>query len=326
VTRVLVTGAGGFVGANLAARCLAEGCTVFALLRPGGERWRLAGFERDLHAIEADLRDAPAIARAVAEARPDWVFHTAVYGAYSWETDAVRMVETTVLGTANLLEACASARVEAFVNAGSSSEYGCKDHPPREIEPAEPRTRYAAAKLCATEYCRFFGRAHDLPVTTLRLYSAFGPYEDPARLMPKLIVRALGGDLPPLADPSSAHDFVYIDDVCAAFVLAARRRPSEPGAIYNVGTGVQTTLAELVETAQSLFGLAVTPRWQSMPRRDWDTSVWVADPSRIRQECGWHPKYALRAGLQRFSEWLTCNPAMLDYYSRRTTPSQSAGS
>jgi dolichol-phosphate mannosyltransferase len=329
VKRVLVTGAGGFLGANLAARCLADQHEVHAMVRPNGDRWRLAHLERGVHVVEADLRDPRAVASAVATARPHWVFHTGVYGAYSWQTDQRLMVETNVLGTANLLEACAPTAIEAFVNSGTSSEYGPKDHPPIESERAEPVTRYAATKLCATEYCSFFARAVRLPVTTLRLYSVFGPFEDPARLMPNLIVRGFTGELPPLAAPANAHDFVHIDDVCDAFVRVAQRAPREPGAVYNVGSGVQTTLVGLVEATQALLGVRAVPRWQSMRSREWDTTVWVCNAGRIALEYGWRPRYSLAEGLERFAAWFEANPALLALYQRRQaalpSPSSSTG-
>ncbi len=324
--RVLVTGAGGFVGANLTARCLSDGCEVYALVRPGTDQWRLAPLEKDVRVLEADLRDASHVERAVSTARPDWVFHTAAYGAYSWHTDARRIVETNVVGAINLLEACAAVGFEAFVNSGTSSEYGHKDQPAGETDVAEPLSRYAVSKLCATEWCRFFARSLRLPITTLRLYSVFGPYEDPGRLMPTLIVRGLSGQLPPLVHPAAAHDFVYIDDVCEAFVLAATEPSSVAGSVYNVGTGVQTTLADLVGVARSLLPIDAAPEWQSMPAREWDTTVWVANPDRVAAERGWRAGVSLADGFRRFIEWFRGDPAMLEYYRRRHAAAQVASS
>jgi dolichol-phosphate mannosyltransferase len=321
--RVLVTGAAGFVGASVAGRCLSDGCDVYALVRPGTDRWRLAALGGDVRVLEADLRSAADVAGAVAAARPDWVFHTAAYGAYSWQTDARGIVETNVVGTANLLEACAAAGFEALVNSGTSSEYGRRDHPAVETDPAEPISRYAVSKLCATECCRFFARSMRLPITTLRLYSVFGPLEDPRRLMPALIVRGLSGELPPLAHPSAAHDYVYIDDVCEAFVRAAAGPPDVTGAIYNVGTGVQTTLADLVELVRSLLPIQATPEWQSMPSRAWDTTVWVANPDRAAAGLGWRAAHSLSDGFRRFVEWFRANPAMLENYQRRRASTEA---
>jgi nucleoside-diphosphate-sugar epimerase len=135
----------------------------------------------------------------------------------------------------------------------------------------------------------------------LRLYSVYGPWEEPSRLVPTLLAHGLEGELPPLVSPSVAHDFVHVDDVCEAFVVAAR---AEPGRVYNVGSGRQTTLAEVVETAKRLLGIEAEPQWGSMPDRAWDTGTWVANPRRIRRELGWEARIGLEEGLARTLEWL----------------------
>lgn len=310
--RVLVTGAGGFIGANLARRCLRDGHRVTAFVRPGAGDWRLKDAPAELEVCPIDLRDREGVARAVGAARPEWIFHTAAYGAYSWQTDARLALETNVSGTLNLLDACSVNGFDAFVNSGSSSEYGPKNHPPDETDPAEPRSQYAVSKLSATEYGRFFARARDLPITTLRLYSVFGPWEDPRRLMPMLITRGLAGDFPPLAGPDLAHDFVFVDDVCEAFALVAAH--GARGAVFNVGTGVQTTLAEVADVARRVLKIAAIPAWDSMAPRSGDTTVWVAKPERIARECGWRASHSLEQGFRAFAGWLETRPRMMDFY------------
>src|SRR4029453_12977117 len=109
--------------------------------------------------------------------------------------------------------------------------------------PPEPNSASPAAKAEAASW------ALDRGAVVLRLYSAYGPWEHPDRLMPTLLARGLDGDLPPLVSPSVARDFVYVEDVCSAFVLAAG---APRGRVYNVGSGRQTTVAEIVELARRL--------------------------------------------------------------------------
>ena len=142
----------------------------------------------------------------------------------------------------NLVEAALDVGFEALVNTGSSSEYGFTDHPPSEDERAEPNSAYALTKLSQTMFCRFTAKKHDVHMPTLRLYSVYGPYEEPTRFVPTLIAHGLDRRIPPLASPDVARDFVYTDDVAKAFVLAAERNDTERGGIYNVGTGAQTKL------------------------------------------------------------------------------------
>jgi len=309
VQRVLVTGGTGFVGANLARRLLAGGHEVYLLARERHKTWRLEGIRPDVRLLEADLEDAEGVRRAVAEARPAWVFHLAAHGAYPAETEVARIVAVNVLGTANLLGACRAHDVEAFVHAGSSSEYGFRGEAPRETDRLEPNSPYAVAKAAATHLCRLAARESGRRVPTLRLYSAYGPYEEPTRLIPTLIREGLRGRLPVLVDPSVARDFVYVDDVVEAFLAAAARSSREdPGAVYNLGTGVQTSVGEAVEVARRALGISAEPRWGTMANRRWDTSVWVADNRRIREELGWAPRHAFDEGFSKTLEWFRKNP------------------
>ncbi|MGH2996928.1 MAG: NAD-dependent epimerase/dehydratase family protein, partial [Gaiellaceae bacterium] len=279
--RALVTGAGGFVGANLVRRLLADGLRVVGLVRPGSDPWRLAGLDVEL--VEADVREA-------VPGGFDLVFHLAAHGAYSWQEDDRAILETNLIGTVNALGA--GRRV---VVAGSSSEYGRKPHPPAEDEPLEPNSAYAVGKAASTLFALHHG------AVVLRLYSAYGPWEEPNRLVPTLLVRGLQGELPPLVSPAVARDFVHVDDVCEALVLASR---AEPGRVFNVGSGRQTTVAEVVDAARRLLGVEAEPVWGSMPDRAWDTETWIANPERIRRELGWEARIRLEEGLARTLEWL----------------------
>lgn len=314
--RAIVTGGTGFVGANLVRRLLRDGHEVHLLVRPGYAVWRIEALRSDVSLHEVELHDPTSVAKAVSRIRPDWIFHLAAHGAYSWQEDMHRMVQTNIVGTVNLVEACLSAGFAAFVNAGSSSEYGFKDHAPSETEPLDPNSHYAVTKASATLYCRYASRSRNVRITTLRLYSVYGPYEEPRRLVPTLIVHGLEGELPPLVNPDTARDFIYVDDVIEAFILAAGRMGGEPGAVYNVGTGVQTCMREAVETARRVLGIKAEAHWGSMPGRIWDTSVWVADNRRIREELGWKPAHTFEEGFRKTADWLRADPAMAAFYRR----------
>jgi dolichol-phosphate mannosyltransferase len=305
--RALVTGANGFVGSVLARELTGDGHDVHLLVRPGSDRWRLDDLDIPRH--EVDITDAAGLAVALERIRPQWIFHLATHGAYPSQSDRQRMAAVNILGTMNLVEAALELGFEALVNTGSSSEYGFTDHPPSEDERAEPNSDYAVTKLSQTLFCRFVARQHDVHIPTLRLYSVYGPYEEPSRLIPTLIAHGLAGRLPPLASPDIARDFVYTDDVVRAYLLAAERTGGERGAIYNVGTGTQTTLADAVDLAQRTFALSAEPEWQTMSDRTWDTTTWIANVAKIENELGWTAKVPFEAGFRRFAEWIDTGPA-----------------
>lgn len=306
--RVILTGGTGFVGTNLARRLLRDGHEVHLLVRPGHQPWRIEDIRPDVRVHELHLHEAEAVARVASQVRPEWVFHLAAHGAYSWQTDWEQMVRTNIQGTMSLLSACLKTGFEAFVNTGSSSEYGFKDHAPAESEPLEPNSHYAVTKAAATLFCSHTARSERVHVPTLRLYSVFGPYEDPGRLVPKLILHGLRGELPPLADPEVARDFVYVDDVVKAYLLAATVRTSEWGPIYNVGTGVQTTLREAVAVAREAMHIAAEPVWNVMPNRQWDANVWVSDSRKIRAQLGWQPHHRFAEGFRLMLDWFRQGP------------------
>ena len=173
-------------------------------MRPAEQRWRIDGIVRDVFLHEVALQERDRLERIVGEIDPEWVFHLAAYGAYSSQRDVQTIVATNYNGTVNLVEACLGTGFEAFVNAGTSSEYGYQDHAPVESELAEPNSYYAATKAASTMFCRFVAQSRQRRLSTLRLYSIFGPWEDPTRLIPTLVLFGLRGELPPLVSPSIA--------------------------------------------------------------------------------------------------------------------------
>jgi UDP-glucose 4-epimerase len=312
--RALVTGAGGFIGANLVRGLLERGHEVIAVLRPGATRWRLDGVTGEMRILEFDLCDSDAIRQAIGAVRPEWIFHLAAHGAYEWQTDVDAMVRVNVGGTAALLTAAREAEVNAFIHAGSSSEYGLKTHAPREDEWLEPNSVYAVTKA-ASSHLTALARAQGLPAMTLRLYSIYGPWEEPRRLVPALIREGFRSSLPPLVTPSTARDFVYVADCCDALVRAASKgAPSGPGAILNIGSGTQTRLDGLVEIARKALGIQAHPRWGTMEQRKWDATVWVSDPRAAFEHLGWKASTGLSEGLGETSTWLRAHPGLWDRY------------
>lgn len=313
--RVLLTGATGFVGANLARRLLREGHDVHLLVRPQHAAWRIREIRSHVRIHSAALNQPLSLQRTLKNIRPEWIFHLAAYGAYSTQNDAQTIFQTNILGTHNLLEACARIGFDAFIHAGSSSEYGYQDHAPKESAPALPNSLYALSKLSATQLCRYFAVKNRLSISTLRLYSVYGPYEEPTRLIPTLIVQGLKGKFPPLVNPRIARDFVYSEDVCDAFLRAAEVQSKEWGAVYNVGTGIQTTLGQVVQVAKKVFSIKDKPRWESMPNRSWDTTCWIANPSKIQKQLRWSAGLSFASGLERTVEWLRTS-TWLPYYQK----------
>jgi nucleoside-diphosphate-sugar epimerase/glycosyltransferase involved in cell wall biosynthesis len=300
---ILVTGAAGFVGANLFHMLAGHRQDVFAVVRRE-KGWRLADVD-DQRVISADLNDPVQVKNLVETIVPKTVFDCVAYGAYSYEEDAKLIHQTNYQSIVTLVSALSKHSLAAFVHAGSSSEYGRNCAAPREDAACEPNSDYALSKLAASNYLQFMGLTRQFPCVNLRLYSVYGPLEDTSRLIPNLLRQAVQGKLPPFVDSRTSRDFVHIDDVCAAFVVAAAKmNPGLYGAVFNIGSGKKITIGELAEITRDLFDITETPHFGTMQQRKWDLPDWYSDPGKALQELGWEATTTLSDGLSNMAEWV----------------------
>jgi len=300
---ILVLGAGGFIGANLLHRLLEHRRDVFGVVR-NLPAWRLDAIDRR-HVLEVDLVDLGATRNMINSLRPATVFNCAGYGGYSFETDHTLIYRTNFMALVHLVELLAESQFAALVHSGSSSEYGLRSAGPTEAESLEPNSHYAVSKASASEYIFYAGKVRRLPVVNLRLYSAYGPLEDVSRLIPNLVAKGIRGEFPPFVDPAISRDFVYIDDVCDAFIIAAGRlTPDIYGEAFNIGTGQCITIRELARIAADVFGITGEPSFGSMAERSWDLPNWYAAPAKAERMLGWKAGTDLAAGLKLTAEWV----------------------
>ncbi len=276
---------------------------VYAIIRRD-KGWRLSDVP-DEQTIAVDLNDYVVTRHLVDSTSPQTVFHCAAYGAYSFENDANLIYQTNFQSVVNLVDRLAARPLTAFINAGSSSEYGTNCTAPPEDSLCEPNSPYAVSKVAIANYLRYMGKQQGFPAVNLRLYSVYGPLEDTSRLIPTLVREASAGRLPPLVDPRTSRDFVHVDDVCGAFVLAATRiHVGLHGENLNIGTGVKTTISDLVDVTRDAFHLDLEPQFDTMPGRAWDMPDWYADPTKALREIGWSAGLDLRDGLESMSRWV----------------------
>jgi nucleoside-diphosphate-sugar epimerase len=300
---VLVTGGAGFVGACAVHELLRRGHEVHALLRPQSNLWRLASVLERLHVHQGDLNDTMAVREVVHDVRPRAVLHLATHGAYESQSDARTILRTNVLGTWNLLEACAEAGVAAFVSAGSSSEYGFKSEPMRETDLLEPNSFYAVGKAAQTHLCQLMARRSPMGVAVFRLFSVYGPWEEPTRLIPTLIRRTRAGLPLNMTSPQTVRDFVFIDDVLEA-LLDLPAVAQLCGEVINLGTGIETSLEEVVLLIREFLGSESEVCWGAMADRHWDSTRWAADARRAKALLNWEPRHSLRQGLAHTAAWM----------------------
>lgn len=307
--KVFITGATGFVGSNLARRSLERGAEVFINIRKTSDTWRIEDILNEVDVIPVDITEYEKIKHSLKEIRPDIIFHTATYGGKADQINTEKIIDTNIIGTVNLLRSCKDIDVNLFVNTGSSSEYGIKNSAMMESCLLEPVTEYGVSKAAATLYCQTYAITENLPIVTLRLFSPYGQYEQKSRLIPSLILAALQKINPKITSRHLVRDFIFIEDVLDAYE-AVMDLKTAPGKIFNIGSGRQHSVGEVVDMIVGLLGNEVTyeigipQAWKNEP------TFWQADIQQAKSELDWEPKYLLKEGLAATIDWFKLNKGL----------------
>jgi len=308
--RVLITGASGFVAASLIRRLLNDGHEVHALVRARSDLWRLAELRDRLTFHTADLADAAGVNVAFQAAKPEWVFHLATARGEPDDFDV--FLHGNIIGAANLISGCRRYRPDRLIVFGSSLEYGHRDLPLREDMALAPSSLHGSTKACASLLFQQAHRSEGLPVTVLRLFSVFGPWEGSARLLPKAILAGLEGRDLHLTPPGIRRDYVFVDDVVEASLLAVATEATT-GEIINVGTGIQTTNEDLVAAIDRLTNGRMRIVAYDYPVHDTDANHWVGDMRKCRTLLKWTPPTTLGEGLRTTLDWIQQHRHLLRY-------------
>jgi UDP-glucose 4-epimerase len=304
--RALVTGGAGFIGSNLVDALLDRGDEVAVVDDLStGRQVNLAGaVERGIDLQQADVRDGPRLTAILAAARPDIVFHLAA------QIDVRRSIEdpafdaaVNVVGTINVLEAARLAGVSRLVNTSTGGAiYGDADvmPTPETVEP-RPMAAYGQSKYCAERYCGWYGRLYGMEAVTLRYGNVYGPRQDPkgeAGVIAIFAGRLLDGRRPTIyGDGRQTRDYTFVGDIVAAN-LAAAAHPEAHGE-YNVGTGVESTVLDVVSALREAGGEAgdgFEPEFA--PARPGEVQRSSLDVTRARSELGFTASTTLIEGMQ----------------------------
>lgn len=311
MARILITGAAGFIGSHLAEGLLVRGDQVVGLdnfdpfyAREAKERNLLGPKASSAFTfVEADLRDADAMAGLVERHRPQRVVHLAAKAGVrpSLENPAA-YVEANVHGTLNLLLACRRFPPEHFVFASSSSVYGkdvqaaCTEEAPTD-SPASP---YGATKKAGEVLCFTYHQLLKVPVTCLRLFTAYGPRQRPDLAIHKFVrLIEAGKPVPFFGDGSSRRDYTFVSDTVEG-ITAALDRP-DGYQIYNLGRGNPVTLREMLEAVER--GLAKKAVLDPQPEQPGDVRTTWADISKAKTHLGYAPQVEFEEGVARFVRW-----------------------
>ena len=310
--KVLVTGAGGFIGSHLTERLVAEGASVRAFVRYNSKGYRgfIDGFPPQvaeaLEVIAGDLRDPQAVSRAAGGV--DYVFHLGALIAIPYSYVNPRdVLETNVMSTFNVLSACREHRVKRLVHTSTSEVYGTAQYVPiDEKHPLVGQSPYSASKIAADQIAESFYRSFDLPVATIRPFNTYGPRQSARAVIPSVISQAIRMDVIHVGAMHPVRDLTFVSDTVDGFLRMAECDDAV-GKVINIGWGTGISVKELVEKAVKMVGRRVEVLFDATRLRPAKSEVdrLIADNTLAKKMLGWEPKVDFDHGLKQTVNWIS---------------------
>lgn len=307
----LVTGGAGFIGSNLVDGLISRNFRVRVLDNLStGKRENLAHLGSRVEFIRGDIRSDKDLQKAVRGV--SYVFHMAAIPSVPQSVaQPIETHEVNVTGTLKLLEASCKAGVKRFIDASSSSIYGAtRTFPSGETDLPRPTSPYAASKIMGEYYCRNYSELYGLETVALRFFNVYGPRQNPrsryANVIP-IFLKCLLDGVPPEVhwDGKQSRDFVYVDDVVAANLLAMKK-PGVSGEVFNVGTHSEARVMDCLAAIQKILGLKKV-KIRYTPKREGDVRRTFADITKARRRLGYRPSVDFKEGMRRTVHWFLKN-------------------
>jgi nucleoside-diphosphate-sugar epimerase len=301
--KYLITGASGFIGSNIVKTLVKQKHEIVVIVRDKKTCWRLKDVASQITIIESDLR-GKAIERILDKVKPHYIFHLAAYGMPPQEDNIYDMIDFNLKGAINLLNAAKKNPFKLFVNTGSCLEYGNKHNPLKETDVLEPMNDYSVIKSAFTLYSQKEAVRNKLPIITLRLFTPYGYAEDAFRLIPSVIRSALANEPIKVSTPKSVRDFIFIEDVVNAYIQVTKKT-LPPGEIYNIGSGKEHSIGEIVKLSIKLSKSNSDVLWGAVKKqtRYVEPGRLEADLSKSKRLLKWEPKYTIEQGLEKTIQW-----------------------
>lgn len=316
--RVLVTGAGGFVGSHLVEALVKRGARVRALVHYNSRNdWgMLEDAPRNMIAkvevVTGDLKDADCVREAVKSQQV--VFHLgALIGIPYSYVNPRDVVDTNVNGTLNVLAAALDCEVEKLVHTSTSEIYGTAQYIPMdENHPVSPQSPYAASKSSADLLALSFHRSFDLPVGVIRPFNVYGPRQSARAVIPSVTVQALSKNNINLGSVFPTRDLTYVQDTVRGFIDFAECDKTV-GQVVNLGSGCEVSIEQVVAVVSECLGkrIGIQPDKSRIRPRKSEVERLFSDSSKARRLFGWRPRVKLDQGIERTIAWYRKN---LDRY------------
>ena len=297
MVKILITGAAGFIGANLTRKLIKTGNEINILIKETSNLWRINDVVSNCNVHKIDLKKVEDVRNVVKEVNPELVYHCAGHGIYSSQKNNTEIFSTNILGTFNLLNALnENNNLHRLVNLGSFFEYL--------TNPTDP---YTISKITQTKLAEHFFKEKKLPIITLRLFTPYGKFDSPGRLICDLMIALIRNKPLEIFSKYTKRDFIHIDDVITALEIASQQ-PDITGEIIDIGTGNEISVEEIVSMSNQLSDNGLVINWNDTKQREVDIlpeNIFLGRQQ--TQKLNWNPSTSLEDGLQRTIEWYKQN-------------------
>jgi len=298
--RVLITGAGGFIGSHVVRKVLLDGHRVIAVLKPGESSERLSDCLDSVSLFRCDLNDGEAVRGLIAQTKPEKALHLAWYvetGKY-WQArenlDCVRM-------SLSLAQALAESGCSRFVGAGTCAEYDWNHGVfTEDVTPLRPRSLYGVCKNATREILEAFCAQSKMAFVWTRIFLLYGPMEAEERLVPYVVLTLLRGEVANCTNGDQLRDFLYVEDAASAIWAVAKSDLRGP---VNVGSGRAIKVRTLVEAVARYLQLEENLAFGALPSDPQEPPRLSADVHRLANVVGWKPSHTLTEGVAKTCEW-----------------------
>ncbi len=311
--RVLVTGAGGFIGSHLTERLVDLGATTRALIlynSTDSREWlENSVHSREIEFLPGDIRDGMRVREALRNV--DVVFHLAALISIPYSYHAPESyVQTNILGTLNILQVARDMGVERLVHTSTSEVYGTAKYVPiDENHPLQGQSPYSASKIGADKIAESFHLSFDVPIVTVRPFNTFGPRQSTRAIVPTIITQCLSDSTVRLGNLRPTRDLNYVTNTVDGFIAAAES-PNTIGRTINIGSGREISIRDLAHLIGRLMDLEVRIEGDD-PRRTRpegsEVERLLSNNTLARELLGWEPAISLEAGLSKTIEWIRSN-------------------
>ena len=316
--KVLVTGAGGFIGSHLIERLLDLGADVKGFVRYNSRNdWGLLEIIPpqkldSLQIVSGDLQDFDAVFSAVRDV--DVIFHLGSLISIPYSYIRPRdTIENNILSTLNILTAARDLGVEKVVHTSSSEVYGTALYVPiDEKHPLQGQSPYSASKIGADKIAESFYCSFDLPVATIRPFNTYGPRQSARAIIPTIITQAIEQEKIKLGSLFPTRDYTFVKDTVNGFIRTAESK-SSIGEVINIGSNFEISMGDLAQRISSLLNKDIMIMQDSSRVRPLKSEVkrlWC-DNAKAKRLLGWEPQVSLDEGLKETIEWISENKKMI---------------